>query len=156
VPEVWVSSSPWVLFEWSVYWPTAVQLPADAHDTDSTATNAYDAALAGRGACTPVAQVPEVSVSSSPRGSPERSVYWPTAVQLPAEEHDAEDNTTSGLGPALAGRCASIPVTATPAAAAAIIPAASTPAPAAAATLTTVQRSRPRITTSTVDQTNTA
>ena len=45
--------------------PTAVQLPAEAHDTDNRSTPEVDAALAGRGASAAV-QVPAVSVSSSP------------------------------------------------------------------------------------------
>ena len=66
---VWVSSSPWVLPELSVWLPAAVQLPAEAHDTEPTPAPGFDPALAGRGASA-AAQVPAVWVSSSPRVLP--------------------------------------------------------------------------------------
>jgi hypothetical protein len=66
LPEAWVSSTPRVLPALSLYSPTAVQLPADAHDTEPKKTTGLAAAFAGRGARTPVAQVPEAWVSSSP------------------------------------------------------------------------------------------
>ena len=76
VPEVWVSNSPWRLPELSVYSPTAVQLPAEEHDTDSkrVATDGLVPALAGSGALMPVAQRPLVWVSNSPCCLPELSV----------------------------------------------------------------------------------
>src|SRR5690349_4036408 len=73
----------------------AVQLPAETHDTELTRACGGPA---GRDAWTPVAQVPAVSVSSSPCCFPELS-YRPTAVQLPAEAHDTDARETAGLEP---------------------------------------------------------
>jgi hypothetical protein len=49
-------------------------LPAEAHDTENKVTRGFIAAPAGRGAATPAAQVPAVSVTSSPWRLPELSV----------------------------------------------------------------------------------
>ena len=72
-------------------------------------------ALVGNGASTPVAHTPEVSVNSRPWVWNELSVYWPAAAQFPAEGHDTELSTTSGIVPALAGSGASTPIPHTPA-----------------------------------------
>src|SRR5207248_8758828 len=66
VPAVSVSSTPCAWVEPSLYVPTAPQLPAEAHDTELRLTLGLDPAPAGRPASTPVADVPAVSVSSSP------------------------------------------------------------------------------------------
>ena len=53
--------------------PTAVQLPADAHDTDRRLYCGGEPAFAGRVASTPVAHAPAVSLNSSPCRLPELS-----------------------------------------------------------------------------------
>ncbi|TMM08239.1 MAG: hypothetical protein E6G00_12845 [Actinobacteria bacterium] len=73
VPAVSVNSRPCAWFELSTYWPTALQLPAEAHDTELRMTPGLDPAFAGRLASTPVDHVPAVSVSSSPCRWPELS-----------------------------------------------------------------------------------
>ena len=67
VPAVSVSNSPWESPEKSKVSPTAVQLPAEAHDTELRSASVEPP---GRDAWTPGAQVPAVSVSSSPAGFP--------------------------------------------------------------------------------------
>src|SRR2546430_2332734 len=91
--------------------PTALQLPAEAHDTDLRPTGArgLDPAFAGRLASTPVAHVPAVSVSRTPCLLPELSKSLPTALQLPVEGHDTELRMTSGFGEAFVGGLASTP-----------------------------------------------
>ena len=69
----WLTSSPWVRPELSKYVPAAVQLPAETHDTENKKPLGFAAAFAGRGAWTPVAQVPDVWVSSTPGKPPELS-----------------------------------------------------------------------------------
>src|SRR5437762_2441693 len=64
VPAVSVSSNPRTLDELSLYEPTALQLPAEGHDTESRKGLGYDPPFAGMAASTPVAHVPAVSVSS--------------------------------------------------------------------------------------------
>jgi hypothetical protein len=73
VPEVWVRSNPCPLPELSSYEPTAVQFPAEAHETELRATSGFVAAFAGSFASTPAAHVPPVSVSNRPWVSPELS-----------------------------------------------------------------------------------
>src|SRR5438876_781088 len=55
VPAVSLSSSPGWWFELSRYWPTAPQLPADAHDTELRKTAGFAPAFAGRLVSTPLA-----------------------------------------------------------------------------------------------------
>src|SRR5437763_1943832 len=115
VSAVSVSSSTCSWPELSLYVPTALQLPAEAHDTDARLTAGLVPAFAGRLASTPVAHVPAVSVSSSPCAWPEPSLYVPTALQLPAEAHETDATLTAGLVPAFTGRLASTPVAHVPA-----------------------------------------
>ena len=95
--------------------PTAVQLPAEAHDTEVRLTAGLDPAFAGKGAWVPAAQVPPVWVSSSPWLLPELSQYLPTAVQLPAEAHDTEFRLMAWVDWAFLGRAAWVPVAQVPA-----------------------------------------
>ncbi|TMM14641.1 MAG: hypothetical protein E6G00_00145 [Actinobacteria bacterium] len=66
MPAVSVNSSPCLWLELSVYSPTALQLPAEAHETELMETRGSAPAFAGRLASTPAVHVPAVSVSSSP------------------------------------------------------------------------------------------
>jgi hypothetical protein len=92
-----------------VAFPTAVQFPAEAHDTGPRETSGCIRAFAGHDASTPAAQMPDVSVNSSPCEWPELSVYSPTALQFPAEAHDTDSTPASGLVLAFAGSDASTP-----------------------------------------------
>ena len=78
--------------------PTAVQLPADAHDTDSNCAiglafwiaSAKTAGWAGF-------HVPAVDVMVNASLPPPAGVKDPTAVQLPADAHDTELNCALGV-----------------------------------------------------------
>jgi hypothetical protein len=52
--------------ELSVYLPTALQFPADAHDTELSTTLGLAPAPAGRVAATAVPHAPELSLTSKP------------------------------------------------------------------------------------------
>jgi hypothetical protein len=74
LPSVSVSNSPRKAPGAVVYDPTAVQFPAEAHETEPHCANCFEeAAFAGRAASTPADQLPAVSVSSSPSWLPELS-----------------------------------------------------------------------------------
>jgi hypothetical protein len=86
--------------------PTALQLPADAHDTELRTTAGLALAPTGRVAATAVPHVPELSLTSKPCAAPELSVYAPTALQFPADVHDTELGETIWLVLAFAGTVA--------------------------------------------------
>jgi hypothetical protein len=69
-PPVSDKSKPSVFPAVSVYQPTALQFPAEAHDTAGRLTFGLDPAFAGKIASTPCPQVPPVSVSRRP-------CWWP-------------------------------------------------------------------------------
>src|SRR5262249_36557143 len=114
LPAVSVSSSPCWLSALSVYAPTALQFPADAHETETTKPPPVPAALdgrasAGRAPPTPRDQLPAVSVSSSPCSLPALSVYAPTALQFPADGQETDSMEPPLVAAALAGKAASTP-----------------------------------------------
>src|SRR5947208_3135353 len=74
-----VSSRPCWWPELSAYQPTALQLPADGHDTELRLTPGSVAAPAGRVASTPAAHTPPPSASSTPWGPPAPSPAPPRA-----------------------------------------------------------------------------
>src|ERR1039458_1246702 len=78
VPDVSLNSSPWSWRreppEVSSYAPTAVQFPAETHDTESRKTFGFVPAFAGREASTPAAHLPDVSLNNSPCDWPKLSV----------------------------------------------------------------------------------
>src|SRR3974390_764004 len=84
------------------YVPTAVQFPADGHETEVRLTCGPDAASAGRTASTPVAQCPAFSVSNSPCWAPAPSVYEPTALQYPREAQEIASMLTAVSSPVAA------------------------------------------------------
>ena len=75
-----------------MYPPPALQLPAEAHDTDWTVREfppGLRAAVPGTSMA--VCQVPFTSLTTKRHAaSDELSVYDPPALQLPAEAHDTE------------------------------------------------------------------
>jgi hypothetical protein len=107
-----------LLAELSRYEPTAVQFPAEGQETESSewrGPGAVVAAFVGNVAFRPVAQAPEVSVSSSPSLVGVLSLYAPTAVQFPGEAHEIELSPACGFGVhASAGKDGSIPVAQVP------------------------------------------
>jgi hypothetical protein len=62
-------------------YPPALQLPADAHDTEVIAESPVRCGLPHR---------PLVSLTTNPRLCPPASVYNPPAPQLPTDGHDTE------------------------------------------------------------------
>jgi hypothetical protein len=82
-------------------------LPTDAQETELSETYGSVRALEGSDASTPWDQVPEDSPRRNPCPLLEDTVYRPTALQLPAEEHDTELSATAGSLPALEGSGAS-------------------------------------------------
>jgi hypothetical protein len=76
-----------------VYWPPALQSPADGHDTELRATCGSEAGAGLLGSITSVAvHAPPDWLSSNPCVLllPVLSLYEPTAAQLPGDAHETE------------------------------------------------------------------
>src|SRR6516225_3769302 len=106
VPLVLVTTNTWKWPALSLYWPSALQFPAERHDTEVTAAPLTPAPPPWLRAPLPgtslaVAQVPPVWVTANAswRKLAPPAVYHPPALQLPADAHDTE--VTLAFPPAL-------------------------------------------------------
>src|SRR5262252_8350097 len=85
VPLTWLTTNTWIWLELSMKPPTALQLPADAHDTEPVPD---PEAVPGTAMAVP--QVPLTWLTTNAAVLRELSRYCPPALQLPAEAHDTE------------------------------------------------------------------
>jgi hypothetical protein len=94
--------------ELSVYEPTAVQFPALQQLTLLRNPNGSAAALEGEVTSVARAHLPPVSVAAITGPWPELSVYWPTAVQVPALVQSTPTRFAPEFAPVLAGATTSV------------------------------------------------
>jgi hypothetical protein len=78
--------------------PTAVQLPADAHDTDAKFEDGFTFWIpAAKTAGCALAHTPLVDVMVTASKPPPAFLKFPTAVQFPADAHDTAKKVALGL-----------------------------------------------------------
>src|SRR5215469_3958182 len=93
VPRTWLTTNACALGELSSYGPPALQLPAEAHDTEKISATPPLLRAARPGTCLALPQVPCTSLTTNAVSILEGPVpfwYHPPALQLPAEAHDTE------------------------------------------------------------------
>src|SRR5215468_4239579 len=90
VPFTSLTTNGWPRSALSVYHPPALQLPAEAHDTEVTVPKMCPVRAVMPGALMALSQVPFTSLTTSGWLSDPLPMYHPPALQLPAEAHDTE------------------------------------------------------------------
>src|SRR5262244_400401 len=90
VPFTSLTTNGWPRSALSVYHPPALQLPAEAHDTEVTAPKIRWVRAVIPGTSMRLCPVPFSPRTTSRAESEELSVSDPPALQLPAEPHDTE------------------------------------------------------------------